>query len=112
MIIPSDAMPLIHSLNAMQDNSPLSFAEIDFPSEMFKLMLMSSQSMLISWMSWSWWMVVPSLVVRYFMSLNDLIFRFLNLYVFSAIYCISKVFPKCQYDSIGEKQLVVCCFLC
>ena len=67
---------------AMQDNSLLSFAEIHFPSEMFKLRLMSSQSMLISWMSWSWWMVVPSLVVRYFMSLNDLIFTFLDLYVF------------------------------
>ena len=67
---------------AMQDNSLVSFAEIHFPSEMFKLTLMSSQSMLISWMCWSWWMVVPSLVVRYFMSLNDLIFTFLNLYVF------------------------------
>ena len=98
--MPSDAMPLIHALQAMQDTSLLSFAEIHFPSEMFKLRLMSSQSMLISWMSWSWWMVVPSLVVRYFMSLNDLIFTFLNL-CFSAIYCINKVFPKCQCDSIG-----------
>ena len=99
--MPSDAMPLIHALQAMQDNSLLSFAEIHFPSEMFKLRLMSSQSILISWMSWSWWMVVPSLVVRYLMSLNDQIFTFLNLYVFSAIYCINKVFPKCQCDSIG-----------
>ena len=80
--MPSDAMPLIHALQAMQDNSLLSFAEIHFPSEMFKLRLMSSQSILISWMSWSWWMVVPSLVVRYLMSLNDQIFTFLNLYVF------------------------------
>ena len=78
----SDAMPLIHALQAMQDNSLLSFAEIHFPSEMFKLRLTSSQSILISWMSWSWWMVVPSLVVRYLMSLNDQIFTFLNLYVF------------------------------
>ena len=59
--MPSDAMPLIHALQATQDNSLLSFAEIHFPSEMFKLRLMSSQTMLISWMSWSWWMVVPSL---------------------------------------------------
>ena len=80
--MPSDAMPLIHALQAMQDNSLLSFAEIHFPSEMFKLRLMSSQSIPISWMSWSWWMVVPSLVVRYLMSLNDQIFTFLNLYVF------------------------------
>ena len=80
--MPSDAMPLIHALQAMQDNSLLSFAETHFPSEIYKLRLMSSQSMLISWMSWSWWMVVPSLVVRYFMSLNDLIFTFLNLYDF------------------------------
>ena len=35
----SDAMPLIHALQAMQDNSLLSFAEIHFPSEMFKLRL-------------------------------------------------------------------------
>ena len=80
--MPSDAMPLIHALQAMQDNSLSSFAEIHFPSEMFKLRLKSSQSMLISWMSWSWWMMVPSLVVRYLMSLNDQIFTFLNLYVF------------------------------
>jgi len=78
--MPSDAMPLINALQAMQNNSLLSFAEIHFPSEMFKLRLMSSQSMLISWMSW--WMVVPSWVVRSFMSLNDLIFTFLNLHVF------------------------------
>ena len=51
--MPSDAMPLVHALQAMQDNSLLSFTEIHFPSEMFKLRLMSSQSMLISWMSWS-----------------------------------------------------------
>ena len=63
MIIPSDALSLIHALQAMQDNSLLSLAEIHFPSEMFKLRLMSSQSMLISWMSWSWWMVISSLVV-------------------------------------------------
>ena len=34
--MPSDAMPLIHALQAMQDNSLLSFAKIHFPSEMFK----------------------------------------------------------------------------
>ena len=73
---------LIPALQAMQNNSLLSFAEIHFPSEMFNLGLMSSQSTLISWMSWSWWMVVPSLVARSFMSLNDLIFTFLNLHVF------------------------------
>lgn len=77
--MPSDAMPFTHALQTMQDKSLLSFAEIHFPSEMFKLRLMSSQSMLISWMSWSWWMVVPLLVFRYFMSLNDLIFTLLDL---------------------------------
>ena len=47
--MPSDAMPLIHALQAMQDNSLLSFAEVHFPSEMFKLRLMKIQkSMLIS----------------------------------------------------------------
>ena len=37
--MPSDAMPLIHALQAMQDSSLWSFAEIHFPSEMFKLRL-------------------------------------------------------------------------
>ena len=32
----SDAMSLIHALQAMQDNSLLSFAKIHFPSEMCK----------------------------------------------------------------------------
>ena len=63
--MPSDAMPLIHALQAMQDNSLLSFAEIHFPSEMFKLRLIglclhnhvNIMDVLV------WWMVVPSLVV-------------------------------------------------
>ena len=37
--MPSDAMPLLHALQAMQDNSLFSFAEIHFSSEMFKLRL-------------------------------------------------------------------------
>ena len=76
--MPSDAMPLIHALQLMQDNSLLSFAEIHFPSEMFKLRCyVNIMDVLVLVL------VVPSLVVRYFMSLNDLIFTFLNLYVFT-----------------------------